>query len=42
MLKSMFLVVDSEQAHSKAASLFGPLAFHSKAQLDKESQDQGG
>ncbi|MDH5700853.1 MAG: DUF3047 domain-containing protein [Nitrospirota bacterium] len=42
MLDGMSLVVDSDQTSSKAASLFGPITFHSEAQLDKESQDQGG
>ncbi len=41
-LEGMSLVVDSVQTGSKAASLFGPIAFHSEVQLAREIQDQGG
>lgn len=42
ILEGMSLVVDSDQTGSKAASLFGPITFHSEVKFAKESQDQGG
>ncbi|MCA9422765.1 MAG: DUF3047 domain-containing protein, partial [Nitrospira sp.] len=42
ILEGMSLVVDSDQTGSKAASLFGPIAFHPEVQLARESQDQEG
>lgn len=42
ILEGMSLVVDSVQTGSKAASLFGPIAFHSEVQLAREIQNQGG
>ncbi|MEO8325669.1 MAG: DUF3047 domain-containing protein [Nitrospirota bacterium] len=42
ILEGMSLVVDSDQTGSKSASLFGPITFHSEAQLARETQDHGG
>lgn len=39
MLRSMSLMVDSGQTHSKAASLFGPIRFSPEIQLATGSQD---
>lgn len=34
-------MVDSVQTGSKAANLFGPIAFHSEFKTAREIQDQG-
>jgi hypothetical protein len=41
VLEGMSLVVDSDQTGSKAATLFGPIAFHSEFKLAREIPDQG-
>lgn len=41
ILEGMSLVVDSDQTHSKGASLFGPITFRHESQLAKGSQAQG-
>ncbi|MCA9452134.1 MAG: hypothetical protein H6750_03230 [Nitrospiraceae bacterium] len=41
ILEGMSLVVDSVQTGSKAANLFGPIAFHSEFKTAREIQDQG-
>lgn len=41
ILEGMSLVVDSDQTWSKAATLFGPFAFHSEIKLAGEIPDQG-
>ena len=41
VLQGMSLVVDSDQTHSKAASLFGPITFRRESQVAKGSQAQG-
>ena len=41
ILEGMSLVVDSDQTHSKAASLFGPITFRHESQLAEGSQAQG-
>lgn len=42
ILEGISLGVDSVQTGLKAASLFGPIAFHSEVQLAREIQDHGG
>ncbi|MGD9852582.1 MAG: DUF3047 domain-containing protein [Nitrospirales bacterium] len=39
-LQGISLVVDSDQTHSKATSLFGPINFSHESQLAKRSRDQ--
>lgn len=40
LLQGISLVVDSDQTHSKATSLFGPINFSADVQVAKRSQDQ--
>lgn len=39
-LRGMSLVVDSDQTHSQAASLFGPIRFSPEESVDRKNQEQ--